>query len=172
MAAGLDNTNAKPKFFAPGNALSRARILYVDGEAHRREVMRRILLRLGAADVQVAGSADDALKMLLMARCNLILVVTEDKMNSMDGIDIVRQIRCVSNRHRALTPVLMLADRPVPPEAVSAAMKAGANLFAIKPLSPEQLYERLVWTFADRRPLVIEDGHYIIRHGKAPPPPG
>jgi CheY-like chemotaxis protein len=163
MAANLDSRIGQPTSFPPGDALRRARILYVDGESHRREVMRQVLLRLGSASVEVAGSGEAALKMLVATRCNLILIVTENKVNSMHGIDLVRRIRCATNYHRALAPVLMLADPPMPAETISAALAAGANLFAIKPLSPDKLYERLVWVFADRRPLVIEDGHYIIR---------
>ena len=43
--------------FAPGDALRTAEILYADGESHRRDVMRRLLLSLGARRVQVAESA-------------------------------------------------------------------------------------------------------------------
>jgi CheY-like chemotaxis protein len=152
------------EIFVPGDALRKADILYVDPESQRRETMRRMLLSLGSARVQVAESGMEALKVVLGTPCNLI--VTEHKMSPVDGIEFVREIRAASNYPRALVPALILGD-PVGSDIISAAFEAGANLFLVKPLSAPKLYERLAWALADQRPFMLKDGHYLIRPGRA-----
>ena len=46
--------------FAPGDALRNVEILYVDGDSQRRDAVRRLLLNLGTARVQIAESAKEA----------------------------------------------------------------------------------------------------------------
>jgi PleD family two-component response regulator len=149
--------------FAPGDALRKAEILYVDSDLHRRDAMRRVLLGLGAARVQIAESGSEALKVVAGTPCNL--VIAEHRMTPMDGIRLVREIRSVTNYPRALVPALIIGD-PVKTEVVAAAFQAGANLFLVRPLSAATLYERIGWAIADSRPFAVKDGHYVIRPAK------
>ena len=146
--------------FAPGDALRKADILYVGAEPQAHNAMRRMLLSLGSGRVQVAESGREALKLLLGSPCNLI--ITEHKMSAMDGVQLVRAIRAVSNYPRALVPILILGE-PVGSDIIAAAFEAGANHFLIKPLSAPKLYERLAWALADQRPFVVTDGHDTIQ---------
>jgi CheY-like chemotaxis protein len=149
--------------FAPGDALRNAEILYVDGESHRRDAMRRMLLSLGAGRVQVAESGREALKVVFGTPCNL--VIAEHRMTPMDGIQLVREIRAVANYPRALLPALVVGD-PVGSDVISAAFEAGANLFLVKPLSAAKLYERISWAISDSRAFAVKDGHYVIKPAK------
>ena len=146
--------------FAPGDALRNAEILYVDGDSHRRDALRRLLLSLGAARVQVAESGKEALKVVLGTPCNLI--IAETQLPPTSGIQLLRDIRAVVNYPRALVPVLLVSD-PVSAEVIAAAFEAGANHFLIKPLSAAKLYERIAWALADARPFVVKDGHYVMK---------
>ena len=146
--------------FAPGDALRNADILYVDGESHRRDAMRRMLLSLGARRVQLAESGPEALKVVLGTLCSL--VIAEHQMSPMGGIELVRKIRAVGNYPRALLPALVVGD-PVSSEIVASAFQAGANHFLIRPLSAAKLYERIQWALADNRPFAVKDGHYLIK---------
>jgi two-component system chemotaxis response regulator CheY len=146
--------------FAPGDALRSVDILYVDGESHRRDGMRRLLLSLGARSVQLTEPGPEALKVALATTCGL--VIAEHQTKPVDGIAFVRQLRAVANYPRALLPALIVGD-PVSTDVVKAALAAGANHFLVKPLSPAKLYERIAWAVADNRAFAISDGHYVIK---------
>jgi PleD family two-component response regulator len=149
--------------FAPGDALRNAEILYVDGDSQRRDALRRLLLSLGAARVQVAESGKDAINVVLGTPCNL--VIAEYRITPTDGIHLVREIRKVSNYPRALVPVLMVSD-PISSDSIAAAFEAGANHFLIRPLHAAKLYERTAWALGDSRPFVVKDGRYVIKTAK------
>src|SRR5258705_4057448 len=73
--------------FAPGDALRNVEILYVDDESHRRDAMRRMLMRLGARRMHVALSDAEGLKVVLGTTFGVAVV--EQKMMLMDRIDVV-----------------------------------------------------------------------------------
>ena len=146
--------------FAPGDALRDLEILYVDGDSQRGDALRRLLLNLGAARVQVVESAKDAIKAALGTPCNL--VIAEYRLTPMDAIQLVREIRTVVNYPRALLPVLIVSD-PVRSEVIGAAFEAGVNHFMIRPVHASKLYEHIVWALRDSRPFVVKDGHYVIK---------
>jgi len=149
--------------FSPGDALRKAEIVYVDGDSHRRDAFRRLLLSLGAARVQVAESGKEAIKVVLGTPCNLI--IAEYQLTPTNGIQLVRDIRAAANYPRALVPALVVSD-PVSADIIATAFKAGANHFLVRPLSAAKLYERIAWALADSRPLVVKDGHYVIETAK------
>jgi PleD family two-component response regulator len=149
--------------FAPGDALRKAEILYVDGDSHRRDALRRLLLSLGAARVQVAESGKDAIKVVLGTPCNLVIV--EYGITPADGIQLLREIRKATNYPRALVPVLMVSD-PIGSDIIAAAFEAGANHFLIRPLHAPKLYERIAWALGDSRPFVVKDGRYVFKPAK------
>jgi PleD family two-component response regulator len=149
--------------FSPGDSLRNVEILHVDGDSQRRDALRRLLLSLGAARVQVAESAKEAIKVALGTPCNL--VICEYRMTPMDGIQLVREIRAVANFPRAHVPVLIVSD-PVSSDIIAAAFEAGANHFMIRPLHAPKLYERIVWILGDSRSFVVKDGRYVIEAAK------
>jgi PleD family two-component response regulator len=149
--------------FAPGDALRDVEILYVGGDSQRRDALRRLILSLGAARVQVAESGKEAIKVALGTHCNL--VIAEYHMTPVDGIQLVRDIRLVVNYPRALMPVLIVSD-PVSSDIIAAAFEAGANHFMIRPVHAVKLYERIVCALSDSRPFVVEDGFYVIKDAK------
>ncbi len=146
--------------FAPGDALRNLEILCVDSDSQRGDALRKLLLNLGAARVQVVESAKEGIRAALGTSCNLI--IAEYRLTPTDGIQFVRDIRTVANYPRALLPVLIVSD-PVKSEIIGAAFEAGANHFMIRPLHASKLYERIVWALADSRPFVVKDGRYVIK---------
>jgi CheY-like chemotaxis protein len=146
--------------FAPGDALRSVEVLYVDPDPHRRDILRRMILALGARRVQVAEAGDEALKVVLGTQAGLVVI--QHNMAPMNGIALVRKIRAVGNYPRALVPTVILGD-PVGSDVLREALMAGANLFLVRPISPAKLYERLSWVLNDPRPFGVKDGHYLIK---------
>jgi DNA-binding response OmpR family regulator len=158
--AGRCSSMAPDDVFAPGDALHKLEILCVDDDSQRGDALRKLLLNLGAARVQVVESAKEAIRAALGTPCHI--VIAEYRLTPTDGIQFVRDIRAVGNYPRALMPVLIVSD-PVKSEVIEAAFEAGANHFMIRPLHASKLYERIVWALADSRPFVVKDGRYVIK---------
>jgi DNA-binding response OmpR family regulator len=158
--AGRCSSMAPDDVFAPGDALHKLEILCVDDDSQRGDALRKLLLNLGAARVQVVESAKEAIRAALGTPCHI--VIAEYRLTPTDGIQFVRDIRAVGNYPRALMPVLIVSD-PVKSEVIGAAFEAGANHFMIRPLHASKLYERIVWALADSRPFVVKDGRYVIK---------
>ena len=104
--------------FAPGDALRNLEILCVDSDSQRGDALRKLLLNLGAARVQVVESAKEGIRAALGTSCNL--VIAEYRLTPTDGIQFVRDIRTVANYPRALLPVLIVSD-PERSEIIGAA---------------------------------------------------
>ena len=157
--------------FAPGDALRNAEILYVDGDSHRRDALRRLAAQPRGGSRAGRQIGKEALKVVLGTPCNLI--IAEHRLIATSGIQLVRDIRAVVNYPRALVPVLVVSD-PVSADIIAAAFEAGANHFLIRPLTAAKLYERLAWALADARPFFVKDGHYVMKMMVKPklPAPG
>jgi len=110
-------------------------VLVVEDDPALREAVRFTLDTAQFATVAVAGGAAalDAL-----ARQPFDLVLTDLRMQPMDGLDLLRAIR---TRAPHLPVVLMTAYGDV--EQAVAAMRAGACDFILKPFGPEHLIARI-----------------------------
>jgi len=69
------------------------KILFVDDDESQRDVMQRILVRLGY-DAEFAKNAKEALE--LLDKKKIPLIITDLKMPGMDGIELCIQIRKVN----------------------------------------------------------------------------
>ena len=150
--------------FAPGDALKDVAILYVDGEPHRRDLMRQLLITLGATQIHLAESGLEASRLFRDKPVGLVLA--EHKLPDMEGLVLIQSLRATRHYPKALVPMLLVAESPSP-ESVRAALTGGANHFVLRPIMPAKLYERMCWALTDSRAFAIKDGRYVI----APPKP-
>lgn len=111
-----------------------ARVLLVDDEAMVREVVTRYLEREGFA-VAVAADGDAALE--LIGRCAFDLVVLDLMLPSVDGLSVLRELRC-----RGDTPVIVLTARGDEGDRVLG-LELGADDYVVKPFSPRELAARV-----------------------------
>jgi len=145
--------------FAPGEALRDVEILYVDGEPHRRDLMRHLLITLGGRRIALAESGLEACRIFRGAAIGLVLV--EQKLPDMEGVALIQVLRATRNYPKALVPMLVVGEATAP-ETVRAALDSGANHFVVKPVSPAKLYERMCWALADKRAFGVKDGRYVL----------
>lgn len=111
-----------------------ARILLVDDEPSIQRAVEP-LLRSRGYDVDVAGTARDALAAI--ARQLPDLIVLDLGLPDADGIDVCRQVR-----ERADLPIIVLSARGREQDKV-AALDQGADDFITKPFGPEELLARI-----------------------------
>jgi DNA-binding NtrC family response regulator len=107
------------------------RILVVDDEKHVRALYSRVLQKEGY-EVECASSGSEAIEKL--AKESFDLVVTDLKMNGIDGLDVVRKGKSVN---QAL-PFILISGYATAQTAVSAAQE-GADIFLMKPIDMTEL---------------------------------
>ena len=113
----------------------RLNILVVEDDLPLRDAL---CLTLECAGHQVLGAADGAAALRLVEREALNLVVSDLKMQPMDGIELLKNIR---GREPHLPVLLMTAFGDV--DKAVAAMRAGACDFLLKPFEPRVLLEHV-----------------------------
>lgn len=128
------------------------RILVVDDDS---SFLRLLTLRLDSEGYQTepVGSAEDALKAL--AQFSPDLVVTDLRMDGMDGIDLLGELQ----RRNPGLPVLLLTAHGTIPEAVRAT-QTGAFAFLTKPIDSQELRERVREALKISAPSPVADDEW------------
>ena len=109
----------------------RRRILVVDDEASQRQLLGGFLQSLGM-QVEEAGSAEEALKLIRRSAPNIVLL--DVRLPGISGIDALPEIRKIAGD----LPVLLITAHADLRQAV-AAMKTGADDYLAKPLDLDEL---------------------------------
>lgn len=109
------------------------KVMAVDDSSAIRQMVRATLETAGYEVVE----ASDGTEALEYARTHQVdLVITDVNMPCMDGITLVRQLRCLSSYR--LTPLLLLTTESRPERKIEG-KKAGATGWIVKPFNPDQL---------------------------------
>jgi response regulator RpfG family c-di-GMP phosphodiesterase len=119
------------------------RILVIDDEPNICRLLQRYLSRLGY-DVQTAGSAADALELLVKGRYDLVL--TDLRLPGPSGLDLLVEVR---SRSPGTRTILMSAHADV--YAAAAAIERGVDQLIVKPFELEDLRARIGDSLARRR---------------------
>jgi two-component system KDP operon response regulator KdpE len=112
----------------------RPRILLVDDEAAIQRAVAP-LLRSRGYDVDVAGTATEALAMCAEAMPDLI--VLDLGLPDLEGTEVARRIRTTS-----AVPIIVLSARSAESDKVNA-LDLGADDYVTKPFGPEELLARI-----------------------------
>lgn len=110
---------------------SHERILVVDDEENVRVLFSRILQKEGY-QVECASSGSEAIEKL--ANNSFDLVVTDLKMNGIDGLDVVRKGKTVNQT----MPFILISGYGTNQTAGTAA-REGADMFLMKPIEITEL---------------------------------
>ena len=110
---------------------SHERILVVDDEENVRLLFSRVLQKEGY-EVECASSGSEAIEKLAN-RC-FDLVVTDLKMNGVDGLDVVRKGKTVNQT----MPFILISGYGTSQTAGTAA-REGADMFLMKPIEITEL---------------------------------
>ena len=122
-------------------------ILVIDDQEPHRDLMRAVLTASGYA-VETAASGEEALERI--ERNGFSLVLTDQLMRGMSGIDLMRRVRA----QKPELPVVIVTAHGTVDTAVNA-MKAGATDYIQKPFTPEELLI-VVRRVLERQDLVEE----------------
>jgi two-component system KDP operon response regulator KdpE len=136
---------------------NRERILVVDDEPQLTRVLRRSLTSEGY-DVRIAGDGQFALQ--TFRDWPPSLVVTDLAMPNMDGLELCRRLRAISE-----VPIIVLSVRGEEKTKVEA-LDSGADDYVTKPFGMEELLARIRATLrrkpADSSVRILEAGDFRI----------
>ena len=142
-------------------------ILIVDDQADIRAGIR-VMLRFDPALV-VAGDLSDGLQVLPFLRSNRVdLVLMDIRMPGIDGVEATRRIRTEWPSETLRIIVLTTFDQD---EIVLAALRAGANGFLSKTVSPAELVAGITEVVAGGGALSAAATAALIGHMSDSPPP-
>ena len=117
------------------------KVLLVDDSRTMRNIQKKSLEGLGAAEFCEAGDGLEALSAIAANPAGFNLIMIDWNMPNMDGITLVRRIR-----EKDKTTPLIMATTEAEKTRVIEAIKAGVNNYVIKPFTPEMLVEKVKQT--------------------------
>lgn len=135
-------------------------IAVVDDSKPMQTILRSTLLSFRVRRVRTYDTAESALEMMRLDPPNMI--ITDWRMKPMSGIGLLRTVR--QRRHAPLCflPVIFVTAHGTR-TLVDRVLREGAQHVLAKPIAPSVLYDRILWTLHDSRPLVLNDeGRYVI----------
>lgn len=116
-------------------------VLVVDDNEPMRLLLRKMLADLGILDVTTANDGIEALKMMRQRLPDL--VITDQQMAPLDGLEFVRELRTSADSNVKDIPVIMITGH-MARDVLRNAVKVGVNDFLAKPISPVTLKERIL----------------------------
>ncbi len=167
----------------PAYDLSRLNVLVVDDNKYMLILLKEILRALHVRSVQTAVDGADALKILKTFDADLI--ITDWKMDPLDGMDLVEMVRRSSDSSNPYVPIIMVTGH-TEYSRVLEAINQGVNEFLAKPVSASSLYSRIVsvierprrfirskkYVGPDRRRRSAESSNYTGKLRRATDEPG
>jgi two-component system chemotaxis response regulator CheY len=116
--------------------MSRSVLIVDDSEFVRN--YHSAILRDASFQVITAGDGMEALERLFTNRCDLVL--TDINMQRMDGYEFIRRVR--AEKQYQQLPIIIISTENQPKDRKKG-FEAGANLYIVKPCSPEVMLETL-----------------------------
>lgn len=116
-----------------------------------QQVLRRLLVDLGASRIGLARADEEARRRILTDKPDVVIVAHRPP--AIDGVALTRWIRAAAAPAIQEAAVIMTTAQTEPAQ-VRAARDAGVNAFLARPVSIEALDRRITAAVAGRRPFV------------------
>jgi|GEM_PF-301967 len=127
-------------------------VLVVDDEQFSRAIIRQSLLNLGCGRVDVVENGAQALEILLGASQSYDAVISDFRMPVMDGLELLRRIRCGARgvpRDIVFGILTGFSDK----EVIGLAFNLDVDFFITKPPTIDGLKTRLTKAMTSPRPI-------------------
>lgn len=140
-----------------GGPYGHLKALVVEDNPHMRALLRAILMGLGASEVREAQDGAQALRILRDFEPDFVL--TDLMMAPMDGIAFAHELRNSATSPNPFLPVIMVSGH-TERARILAARDAGVTEFVAKPVTPKNLFLRIVEICEHPRPFVRAPGYF------------
>ncbi len=131
--------------------LDRLNVLVLDDDRNMRTLIETILFELGVRNIRQAHDVKQAFGDLRYFHVDI--VITDWKMEPLNGLDFVRMVRSGDDSPNPYVPIIMLTGH-TELHRVCEARDAGVNEFLAKPISAKALYSRLTSIIDCPRPFI------------------
>lgn len=128
-----------------------SKVLVADPSAYMAGLTVGMLRSIGAQSVTAVS--DSAATLAALHREKFDVIVIDDVLTPLDGVELTRQLRAEDGAANRLVPVIMVfveADR----QRIETARDAGVTEFIKKPLSAKILEARIVQALDNPRPFI------------------
>lgn len=152
-AAAAEDASASG--ISPSTPQKKMKILVVEDNEVSQKLLKEFIDRMGH-DTALAGSGEEALKILETAAFDMILMDVE--LPGMTGMGTTKAIRAMNDRQKAVTPVIALTGN-VRAEDIKTCYAANMNGHLPKPVDPKKLknmIEKVITGKLDN-PVAVED---------------
>ena len=116
------------------------RVLIVDDSAVMRKIVERSLRQAGIEILEVLEAGNGVEGLAALQQTGVDLILSDINMPAMDGLEFLQGLRCLDNSKN--TPVVMITTEGSESRVVEA-LSAGARGYIRKPLTPDQVKERV-----------------------------
>jgi len=137
--------------------LSGLRVLIVDDYQPMRLILKNVLFALGIKDVAEASDGETALEQLRNYRADIVM--TDNLMEPMGGVELVRRIRAGDSGADPYTPIIMVSGFS-DLEKIIESRDSGINEFLAKPISAKLVYLRIQSVIENPRTFVRSDAFF------------
>ena len=118
--------------------MGKIKVLVADSSAFMRIILNNALEQLGFEVVAVARNGKEALEMYAARNPDITLV--DVALEGIDGIDVVRTLTA---KDPSAAVALLIPEKMDDPDVIVEAVRAGAKSYIRKPLSSEEISQRL-----------------------------
>lgn len=131
--------------------LSNLNVLVVDDNHHMHTILRAILSAMRIKHSRFCDGPADALDVMKTWVPDILM--TNWKMEPVDGLEFVKQVRRGKDSPNHYMPIIMLSGHSEAKHVLEA-RDAGVNEFLTKPVSIKALYSRMVRVISDPRVFI------------------
>ncbi len=137
--------------------LSRLSVMIVDDNKYMQLLLKEILRAFNIRSLQTADDGADALKLMRTFSCDLI--ICDWNMKPLDGLEFVELVRNSGDSPNPYVPIIMLTGHTEYARVVEA-RSCGVNEFLAKPVSPANLYQRMISVIEHPRKFVRTNTYF------------
>jgi CheY-like chemotaxis protein len=125
--------------------------LIVEDNTHMRTLLRALLTSIGLKDIYEAQDGTSAFDLLRLRKPDMVL--TDLSMKPVDGIEFARAVRQSPDSPNPFLPIIMITGH-TERHRVEAARDIGVTEFLAKPITAQNLYQRIAEIVERPRPFV------------------
>jgi DNA-binding response OmpR family regulator len=128
--------------------LATANILLLGEKSSEQDILAQMLMGFGVPGIQRKNSPEDATRAMA---CELFdLVIVDISATQFDGCEFIRTTRRSAVEHNVHIPIVIVCGHLRQSDFLRA-RDCGSNFIVTKPLSPQVLFDRIIWLARDRR---------------------
>lgn len=131
--------------------LSRLKVLIVDDNSYMLSILRTLLHGFGIKAIYESRDPAEAFDMVRSDSVDII--ITDYQMDILDGLDFVRLVRTADDSPNPLIPIIMLSAYSER-RRVQRARDAGVTEFCCKPITPRDMFAKLIAVINTPRPFI------------------